>query len=187
MIEYFKRLNILSEPDLRKLSNYLIAKSIPKKGFLIKQGQICNEVSLIKSGILRSFYVNHEGEEITNCIAFEDELMAGYTSFITQEPTEENIQALTDTELITIAKSDLTKLFDSSIAWQKAGRILAEIQYIELEKRKDSFQKQSAAYRLDMLFRTHPKYIKLIPLNYLASFLGISTRHLSRLRKEVNL
>jgi CRP-like cAMP-binding protein len=162
-------------------------KTITKNDFLIRQGQVCNEIVFIKSGILRSFYITSEGEEITNCITFENELMSAYSSFISQFPTDENIQSLTSAQLQVISRTDLLNLYKKSIRWQEVGRILAEMQYVELEKRIVSFQKQNAKQRYEELLKNHPNYIQYIPLNNLASFLGITIRHLSRLRKEISL
>jgi hypothetical protein len=86
-----------------------------------------------------------------------------------------------------ISRTDLLNLYKKSIRWQEVGRILAEMQYVELEKRIVSFQKQNAKQRYEELLKNHPNYIQYIPLNNLASFLGITIRHLSRLRKEISL
>jgi CRP-like cAMP-binding protein len=184
MIQFFKSLQLLSDNDLQKMDGLPISKTLKKGMFLIQEGKICNEIAFIKSGILRSFYINNEGEEITNCITFENELMSAFSSFITQKPTEENIQAVVDTELLILKRSDMELLYENSSAWQKVGRYLTEMQYVELEQRTVSFQKNSAKQRYEKLIEHHSNYIKYIPLQYLASYLGITPRHLSRLRKE---
>ncbi len=187
MKEFLKTLSILSEEELEQIDALVYDKTITKNDYLIQEGEICNEIVFIKSGILRSFYLTDEGEEITNCITFENELMSAYSSFITQSPTDENIQALVDTQLQIINKTELVNLYKKSNNWQKVGRELAEMQYVMLEKRIVSFQKKNAKQRYESLLKDHPHYIQYIPLNNLASFLGITTRHLSRLRKEISL
>ena len=169
MIQFFKSLQLLSDNDLQKMDGLPISKTLKKGMFLIQEGKICNEIAFIKSGILRSFYINNEGEEITNCITFENELMSAFSSFITQK------------------RSDMELLYENSSAWQKVGRYLTEMQYVELEQRTVSFQKHSAKQRYETLIEHHSNYIKYIPLQYLASYLGITSRHLSRIRKEISL
>lgn len=183
MIEFFTSLQLLSETELQLLDGLSKMKLLRKGEFLIQEGKVCDEIVFIKSGILRSFYINNEGDEITNCITFENEFMSAFSSFITQQPTSENIQALSDTELLSLNRKELDLLYASSPVWQKVGRILTELQYVELEKRIVSFQKQTAKQRYEILLKNHSNYIKYIPLQYLASFLGITPRHLSRLRK----
>lgn len=170
MISYFDSFKILSENELNELENHLICRTLNKNDFLIKEGQICNEIVFIRSGVLRSFYINHDGNEITNCLTFENELMSAFSSFITQQATDQNIQAVVDTELLVLKKNDLELLYESNLAWQKMGKYLTELQYVEMEKRVVSFQKQTAKERYQMLFKHHPNYIKYIPLTYLASY-----------------
>lgn len=183
MIAFLKSLQILSESELEKLNGITENKFLKKNDFVIKEGAICNEIVLIKKGILRSFFTNSEGNEITKCIAFENELASAYSSFITQQPTFENIQAICDTELVTIKRKDLYNLYETSSEWQSVGRLLTELHYIESENRTVSFQKQTAKERYEALISNHSKYLKFIPLKYLSSYLGITSRHLSRLRK----
>jgi hypothetical protein len=109
--------------------------------------------------------------------------MASFSSFITQNVAQENIQALADTELQIISRESLEKLYRLSICWQEIGRKLTEMEYVTLQKRLISFQKLSAIQRYEELYQNHQKYLQLIPLHYLASYLGITPRHLSRIRR----
>lgn len=184
MIELLKALQILPDQELQKLQGKIALRKIKKNSFLIREGEVCNELVFIKTGILRSFYSNLEGKETTKCISFENELTTAYSSFVTQTPTFENIHALCDTELEVLQRDDLYALYDESSEWQHAGRILTELHYIDQEKRTVSFQKQTGKERYESLLENHAQYIKFIPLKYLASFLGITPRHLSRLRNS---
>ena len=69
--------------------------------------------------------------------------------------------------------------------WIKFLKIVAEQQYIELEKRIFQLQKNNAFERYSDLLKNHPEYLQNIPLQYLASYLGITQRHLSRIRREI--
>lgn len=185
MKTYIKTLSVLSDEDLDLINPFIENRRIKKGDYLITEGQICKEIAFIKQGMLRSFFVNEKGEEITNCISFENDLMNAYSSFVKQEPTQENIQAIINTDIQFISKKNIEKLFHTSNGWQKVGRILAEIQYLNLENRILSFQKDSATTRYLNLSKSQPQYIKQIPQHYIASFLGITTRHLTRIRKTI--
>ena len=74
-------------------------------------------------------------------------------------------------------------LAEASPNWMRFLRMMAEQQYLELERRIFQLQKSSAAQRYADLVRHQPAYVKLIPLQYLASYLGITQRHLSRIRR----
>ncbi|MCD0465875.1 Crp/Fnr family transcriptional regulator [Flavobacterium sp. ENC] len=181
----FQSLQIIPPDELDLLDDVITVRKLKKGELLLKENQVCNEIVFIKKGILRSYFFNHQGDEITNCFAFENEFMASFSSFITQNIAEENIQALVDTELQVISRESLEKLYKSGIHWQEIGRKLTEMEYVILQKRMISFQKLSGTQRYEELYKNHQKYIQLIPLQYLASYLGVTPRHLSRIRKAI--
>ncbi|WP_347049512.1 Crp/Fnr family transcriptional regulator [Flavobacterium olei] len=185
MKSVFKSVQNFSDVELNLLDDLVQFRTLKKGELLLTENEVCNEVVFIKKGILRSFFVNHKGDEITNCFAFENEFMASFASFITEEKAEENIQALADTELQVLNRKDLEKLYQSGFNWQETGRKLTELEFVNLHKRMVSFQKFSAAQRYEELYKNHQRYVQLIPLQYLASYLGVTPRHLSRIRKAV--
>lgn len=185
MKSVFKSVQNFSDGELNLLDDLVQFRTLKKGELLLTENEVCNEVVFIKKGILRSFFVNHKGDEITNCFAFENEFMASFASFITEEKAEENIQALADTELEILNRKDLEKLYQSGFNWQETGRKLTELEFVNLHKRMVSFQKFSAAQRYEELYKNHQRYVQLIPLQYLASYLGVTPRHLSRIRKAV--
>ncbi|MCC7245143.1 MAG: Crp/Fnr family transcriptional regulator [Saprospiraceae bacterium] len=182
MYHFLMELNLLDFSELEKIKELVSTKIIRKGDYLIRKGSVCKEIVWIKSGILRSFYINTDGVEITNCLAFDNELMAAFSSFITQHPTEENIQAIVDSEIEVLTKDQLNTLYTESTQWQTIGRILTEYQYVQLEQRIVSFQKYTAKQRYEELLANHAHYIQNVPLQYLATYLGMTPRHLSRLR-----
>jgi len=185
MKSVFQSIQVLPQEELDQLDDLISIKKLKKGEILLNENEVCNEIYFIKSGILRSYFFNHQGDEITNCFAFENEFMASFTSFITQEVAEESIQALADTELQIISRESLEKLYKIGIHWQEIGRKLTEMEYVTLQKRMISFQKLSGKQRYEELYQNHQKYIQLIPLQYLASYLGVTPRHLSRIRKAI--
>ncbi|OXA77895.1 cAMP-binding domain of CRP or a regulatory subunit of cAMP-dependent protein kinases [Flavobacterium aquidurense] len=181
----FQSIQAFSVDDLNQLDNFITFRTLKKGELLLAENQVCNEIVFIKKGILRSYFFNHQGDEITNCFAFENEFMASFSSFITREIAQENIQALVDTELQVLNRDSLEKLYKTGIHWREIGRKLTEMEYVTLQKRMISFQKLSGKQRYEELYQNHQKYIQLIPLQYLASYLGVTPRHLSRIRKAI--
>lgn len=185
MVTAFQYLFQLTAEESVFLSDFVVSRQLKKGAFLVKENQVCKEVVFVKSGVLRSFFTTTKEEEITNCFTFENEFMTAFSSFITQTPTDENIQAITDCELQIIDKNAVEALFKSSFRWADIGRKIAENEVVNLHNRIASLQKKSAIERYEALFTNHQKYIQHIPLVYLASYLGISPRHLSRIRQAV--
>ena len=112
--------------------------------------------------------------------------MTAYSSFITGQSTDENIQAITSVELLIVPKNKIDDLASKNPNWMKFLKVVAEQQYIELEKRIFQLQKNDALQRYADLIKKQPEYIQNIALQYLASYLGITQRHLSRIRREIS-
>ncbi len=183
---FLKSFNILTDIEINNFIQLLDHKIFKKSEYFIKEGETCRQVAFVLSGSLRSYYTSDKGEEITYCITFPNSLMTAYSSYLTANPTQENIQAITETELLIIQKSKFELLIQQNPNWIYFLKTIAEQQYIELEKRIFQLQKSNAAKRYSDLMKNQPEYIQKIPLHYLASYLGISQRHLSRIRKEVS-
>ncbi|WP_373943319.1 Crp/Fnr family transcriptional regulator [Polaribacter sejongensis] len=156
-----------------------------KGGFFIKENRISKEVAFVVSGLFRSFYYSSSEEEVTYCFTFSNSFVSAYSSFLSQTKTIENIQALTDIELLTISREDILMLEKSSTNWLKFFKLITEQEYIKMEKRVLLLQKESAEKKYTDLLINHPEYLQVIPLNFLASYLGITQRHLSRIRKTI--
>ncbi|MBU2951396.1 Crp/Fnr family transcriptional regulator [Tamlana agarivorans] len=186
MRKYLETFGILTTDDIDLLEKKVIHKKLKKGDFLIKEGQICKEVGFVTSGLFRSFYYSSLEVEVTYCFTFSNTFVSAYSSFLSQNKTVENIQALTDTEILTISRHDILKLEESSTNWLKFFKLIAEQEYIKMEKRIFLLQKESAEKRYRDLLENHPEFLQLIPLNFLSSYLGITQRHLSRIRKAIS-
>lgn len=158
--------------------------AIAKGSLWIKQGRVCDQVGYVVSGKLRNYRIDEEGNEITCFFVMPDTFVSAFTSFLTNTPTNENISALEDTELRVISKSKLEELSDLIPRMHIFRRVVAENLFITMERRIAMLQSQSAQERYEKMLKENPEIILNVPLQYTASFLGVTPQHLSRLRKE---
>ncbi|GAA4824487.1 Crp/Fnr family transcriptional regulator [Algivirga pacifica] len=184
--KHLQSFQILTEEDMDAFMEFVTPLSIKKGEFLINEGDISKQIAYIQSGIFRSFYHSSEEEEVTYCFTFQDRLITAYSSWITQLPTSENIQALTDMELLVVSKEHINQLEATYPNWVAFFKHIAEQEYINMEKRVFMLQRESAEIRYQDLLKNYPEYLHHIPLHYLASYLGITQRHLSRIRKDID-
>jgi CRP-like cAMP-binding protein len=182
MRDYLKSFNILTDEDIDVFESKVIRKTLKKGDYFVLEGKTSKEVAFDVSGLFRSFYYSSAEEEVTYCFTFSNTFVSAYSSFLSQTKTVENIQALTDIELFSISRDEILKLEKSSTNWLRFFKFIAEQEYIKMEKRIFILQKESAEKRYEDL----PQYLQLIPLNYLSSYLGITQRHLSRIRKSMS-
>ncbi|GGM90087.1 cAMP-binding protein [Dyadobacter beijingensis] len=183
MEEYLRSFNILTEQEITLAVDAGSYRTVKKNEYFIREGQVCRQVAFVRSGIFRSFYYNTQGEEITYCFTFDGTFVTAYSSFITQQETVENICAITDAEIFVIPKSAIEQFEKTSINWLRLTKMIAEQEFLKMEQRVFTLLKESAENRYAELMEKHPDYLMLIPLNQLASYLGITQRHLSRIRR----
>lgn len=182
---YINSLNILTSNEINAIDNYTIKKVFQKNTVLLENGSVCKKLYFVNYGALRSFYTNSDGDEITNCIAFNNEFMCDFPSFIQQEPSQHSIHVLLESEIEIIEHEDLENLYDTSIGWQKVGRKIIEMQYIMMEQHIEKLQQGRSIGRYEYILKNYPRQLALIPQHYIASYLGISTRQLTRIRKSL--
>lgn len=174
----------ISENDLDFMLSLFKPMTLKKDDYFLKIGQRCNQVAFIKSGMLRIYYPNDKGEETTCYFSLPNEFVTSFSSFTTETPSIENIQAILPTEIVGIEKKDLEMLYQKIPVTQEFGRKAAENLAIIMEKRISLFLNNSADERYQFLLKHNPILIQTVPLQFLASYLGISPQHLSRLRKN---
>lgn len=186
MQEYLKSFGVLTEEEITEFKNLAVKRSLKKDDYFIKEGSICKEIAFVIFGFFRSFYHSSSLEEVTYCFTFSNTFISAYSSFISQNSTIENIQALTDVELLVIQKKDILKLENSSNNWLRLFKMIAEQEYINMENRIFMLQRENAEIKYQDLLKNQPEYLQKIPLNFLSSYLGITQRHLSRIRKSIS-
>lgn len=186
MRNYLETFDILTKDEIDLFEKKVVCKKLKKGDFFIKEGRTCKEVGFVTSGLFRSFYHSSSEEEVTYCFTFSNSFVSAYSSFLSQNKTVENIQALTDIEILTISRNQILKLEQSSTNWLKFFKLIAEQEYIKMEKRIFLLQKETAEKRYRDLLINQTEFLQLIPLNFLSSYLGITQRHLSRIRKSIS-
>lgn len=181
---FLAQFNLFTEAEIEHTISLFSSRKINKSDYFIREGQKCAEVAFIEKGIFRSFYSSQTGDEITYCFRFPGDLIAAYSSFITGNGSLENMQALSDAELLVVRRKDIDLLVEENPNWVKFLKVIAEQNYLELEGRVFQLQRDSAQERYENLIKEQPEYIRKISVQHLASYLGITPRHLTRIRKQ---
>jgi CRP-like cAMP-binding protein len=147
---------------------------------------VCKQIAFIVKGTLRTYYINDKAEETTSCFCTENSLTTSYKSFILQQPSALSIQALEDTELLVIDYEHLQELYSKSIVWQNIGRAVAEREYIVMEQYASILNNETAKEKYLRLLKEQPNVLQKASIEDIASYLGVTRRTLTRIRKEVS-
>ncbi|MBK8405164.1 MAG: Crp/Fnr family transcriptional regulator [Bacteroidia bacterium] len=174
----------ISTPELDFMLSLFKPLNLKKDDYFLEFGKRCHQVAFVKSGMLRIYYPNDKGEETTCYFSLPYEFVTSFSSFSTGNASIENIQAVLPTELFVIEKNDLEMLYSKIPITQEFGRKSAENVTMLMERRIALFLNNSAEERYKFILKHHPILLQTVPLQYLASYLGISPQHLSRLRKK---
>jgi CRP-like cAMP-binding protein len=174
----------LTAEEERQIDEYFKPVKISKGNYWITEGKVCDQVAFLQSGKLRVFYNDDSGNEITCYFITPDTFVSSFTSFLTNTPTHENISAIEDSVLMVISKKEIEILSEEIPKIHIWRRVIAENLFITMEKRIAMLQSQSAHERYEKMLKDNPDIILSVPLQYTASFLGITPQHLSRLRKK---
>ncbi|MDQ1805113.1 Crp/Fnr family transcriptional regulator [Chryseobacterium sp. PTM-20240506] len=184
--EYFRSFNLFTELEIEGILQLFEVRRLNKNDYFVHEGDQCKEIAFIESGIFRSYYTSSEGKDNTYCFRFPNVWIASYSSFISGNPGVESMQAISEAHLLVLKKEKIEKLVNGNPKWVLFLKMIAEQEYLELEKRFFELQRDNAKQRYLSLLKNYPNYIQDIPLQYLSSYLGITQRHLSRIRKEIS-
>jgi CRP/FNR family transcriptional regulator, anaerobic regulatory protein len=180
-IKYLVPLNAQEEDAFLKI---LQITHFKKKEFLLQEGKVCNKITFINNGCMRLFY-NVDGIENTIQFFFGDTWYTDYASFLTNQPSVENLQALENTEVIQFGKEDLNKLCNEYPIFDRVARVMAENAYLSLSQLNKMLTNEEPTERYLNLLKLRPDVVEKIPQHYIASYLGIKPESLSRIRKRI--
>lgn len=169
--------------QLNTIAQRFSFRQVKKGDYLLKQSRPCTQLSFIQSGQVR-VYTNIEDKEITQWICTQGYFITDLAAFIFNTPARWNLQALTDCELYTIELKDYNELGKELPEWHKLEKMFIAKCFIILEERVNSHLYMTAEERYHKLFRLQPDLFNTVPLQYLASMLGMTPETLSRLRKK---
>ena len=183
--KFIRQLIPISDTEFEQTVIFFKEQTLQKGDFFVRQDKVCRQIAFINKGTLRTFYINDKAEETTSCFCVENNLTTSYKSFILQQPSYLSIQALEDAELLVIDYEHLQKLYSTSPIWQNVGRTIAEKEYIVMEQYASVLNNETAKEKYLRLFKEQPQIIQKAPVKHIASYLGITTRTLSRIRREI--
>lgn len=174
----------LQEDDWQHLEKYLSFQTLKKGELLTRNGEVCNQVSFINKGLLRFFYLV-EGKEICTGFVSENEYIAQYDSFLTRQPSMGNIDALEDCELINLSYNDMQELYKTKPLFETFGRKIAEMLFIMISMQTTRLLTLTPEQRYLSVIQNESFIINRVPQYMIASFIGITPEHLSRLRNKM--
>ena len=151
------------------------------------QQKIPTFLYFIDIGFMRLFYYDENGDEITTYLCSPNSFIASFLSLINQKPATENIECITDCQLLRISTQNLITLIDKSENFKKFSLVIFEKVMALSQIRANDLATLTAELRYKKMITEQPHLLQNIPIQYIASFLGIKPQSLSRIRRQIIL
>lgn len=181
--KYIQNYFAISKDDLGKISSLFRRTTVKKGDYVLKTGMYSGQLGFIQSGIMREFLFV-DGKEVTKWILTKGYFVVDLSSFILCQLVRWNIQALTHCELYVIDRMNYEKIAEIIPRWAEIEKITLAKYFSAIEDRIVTHLSMTAEERYRFFFENNRELFNQVPLQYLASILGMTPETLSRLRKK---
>jgi CRP-like cAMP-binding protein len=180
-IAYLLRFGNLNQQQIDLITGKATELELPKDSYFWEAGKIPKHIGFLVKGIIRVTYYNNKGEEITKYFFDENHLIKDWDNF---EATF-YLQAVTNCQFITFTKKNWKELSDTILDWNKMIDKIMNKNHMDKMDKIGALIGQDATTRYLEFLKNFPNTANLIPLSYIASYLGITQSSLSRIRKNI--
>ncbi|MFM9838057.1 MAG: Crp/Fnr family transcriptional regulator [Cyclobacteriaceae bacterium] len=176
----------VTKVDLNYLRSGLTVSELEPKHFYIRANTVQNEIGFVFSGLVRAFYIDKKGNEISVGFIRENKYATHYAAFITQTPSKYYFQCIEPTFMVNLSYKHIQEGYDKYPNIERCGRLIAEEILKGQQRRIESFLFDSAQTRYLEFIKRNPNLFNRVSISYLSSFLGIERQSLTRIRKKLS-
>ncbi|OKS84508.1 Crp/Fnr family transcriptional regulator [Mucilaginibacter polytrichastri] len=174
----------LSEDEVLVLNSLAQYKKVKKNQYLLHEGGIAAMSCFILSGCLRTYLINNKGIEHILAFSTPGWWTGNLQSFYHDKPSQLNIQAIVDTEILFFTKETKERLLLSGAVFEKYFRILTERALIDLQARTMEILSLSAEERYWNFYNKYPDLMMKLPQKYIAGYIGVTPEFLSKMKSN---
>ena len=184
ILEIINSIYQMPQSSMDKLIKHLSKVTYPKGFLILEAGKVETNVFFLEKGIARA-YIPVDGKEITFWIGKEGATIVSLKSYVSNQQGYETMELMEDSILYVLKRSDLYELFKEDIHIANWGRKFAELEFLQTEERLIPLLFTTASERYKILLENNPDLLQRMPLECLASYLGITPVSLSRIRAKL--
>lgn len=171
--------------DIALCETYFEPVAIAKNTVLEVQGKTPQHLYFVSAGYMRLFYHDENGEEQTTYLCSPSGFITPFLSFINQIKATENVACITDCEVLRITNADLKKIINESENFKQFSLVIFEQAMASTALRANHLATLSAEQRYKKLITLQPQLAQHVPIQYIASYLGMKPESLSRIRRQI--
>lgn len=181
-----KNLVEMSDEDIDLFTSYFKSKKIKKKDFLLREGNVFSFEGFVVDGCFRVFTIDEKGNENTLYFAATDWWLMDIDSFTNQTASKLNIQALEDSKVLLINRTNKISLYETIPSVEKLFRVMFQKALVVWQRRLVSNHCQTAKERYSIFIETYPHIASKLTDKQIASYLGITHEFLSKIKKNIS-
>lgn len=174
----------LSDDQYTQFLSFFKLMRLKKRQFIVQPGFVAQYRTYVLQGALRAYVVGNQGEEYTIQLAIDDWWISDYNSYIHQQPATMFVMAVEDCEVLQIdyqKESELKKLHH---LYETFFRVTAERSTAYMQRRIIANLTMTAEERFQEFEEKYSAVSRRMPQYAVASYLGMTTEYLSRLRAK---
>lgn len=175
-----------TDEDINTLKPFFIPKKLRKRQYLLNAGDVCQYITFVEKGLLRSFTVDDKGNEHVVQFAIEGWWISDMGSFTSGKEAMYNIEALEDCELLNLTRQSMEELLIKLPVMERFFRMLMQNNIVALQRRVIAYMSLSAEEKYLKLLEVAPDIMTRASQQHIASYLSITPETLSRIRKKVS-
>ena len=185
LLDYISKYVTLTNTEEHFLTSRLSSRKYIKGQYLLQQGDISQTECFIISGCTKMFYLDDKGQEHIIMFSIEDWWTSDLGSFISQTPSDFNVQCLENTEIIQFSYENIEEIFSKIPKLERFFRKIIEKAFVASQKRIIRNFSLTAKERYLIFKENYPKIEQRIPQYMVASYLGISKEFLSKIKSQL--
>lgn len=156
-----------------------------KDDYYWEAGKTVRQIGFLWEGVLRVYYYNNKGEEITRYFIEENHLILSGNAIDEMYTPSEYLSAITNCRLVVFSKKDWREISETIIGWDIIVQKIVSRYHSEKIARRSGLVSFNATERYLDFMEKFPTLLNRVPLSFIASYLGITQSSLSRIRKNV--
>jgi cAMP-binding proteins - catabolite gene activator and regulatory subunit of cAMP-dependent protein kinases len=184
-IEYILQFGNLNKQQIDLVKSKASETMLHKDDYYWEAGKTVRHVGFLTEGILRVYYYNNKGEEITRYFIDENHLILSGNTIDELYTPSEYLSAITDCKLVVFSRPDWKELSETIIGWDQIIQKIISKHHSEKMTRRSELVSQDGTERYLDFIQKFPTLVNRVPLSYIASYLGITQSSLSRIRKNI--
>lgn len=181
--ELARKYSTMTHDELDILESIIVSKKYAKGEMILREGDICEDISYIDRGLVRQFYFKND-KELTEHIGSDGEIFMCIESLFREEPTHLQVEALEPCIIYCLPKHRLEQVALHNVNIQILYRKILEESLIISQVHADLVRFESAQSRYQKLCKLKPQVVLRAPLVYIASYLQMTPETLSRVRAQ---